>query len=90
MFEQGITRDRLSRFFLLGLTREGVIQATVSELGPPCPWVRPQLGRVLTGSIGTDGVVRTSASEVKFLDRGKTDFRTSSLIKDDSVGIEAY
>ena len=74
MFEHGITRDRFSRFFLLVLTREGVIQATVSELGSPAPWSRPQLGRVLTGSIGTDGVVRTSTSEVKFLDRGKTNF----------------
>ncbi len=31
-------------------------------------------GRVLTGSIEIDGVVRTSTSEVKFLDRGKTNF----------------
>ena len=43
----------------------------MSELGPPRLRLRPQLGRVLTGSIGTDGVVPTSASEVKFLDRGK-------------------
>ncbi len=50
------------------------IQATVSELGFPGLRLWPQLGRVLTGSIGTDGVVRTSTSEVKFLDRGKTNF----------------
>eukprot|EP00661_Eupelagonemidae_sp_cell13_P023836 gene23838-biopygen8897 len=30
--------------------------ATVSELGSPALRSRPQLGRVLTGSIGTDGV----------------------------------
>ena len=74
MFEHGITRDRFSRFFLLVLTRGGEIQATVSELGFPGLRLRPQLGRVLTGSVGTDGVVPTSASEVKFLDRGKTNF----------------
>ena len=46
----------------------------MSELGSPTLRGRPQLGRGLTGSIGTDGAVRTSASEVKFLDRGKTNF----------------
>ena len=50
------------------------MQATVSGLGSPSLRIRPQLGRVLTGSIGTDGVVRTSTSEVEFLDRGKTNF----------------
>ena len=71
MEEQGI--DSLGSFCWF-LTREGEIQATVSGLGSPSLRIRPQLGRVLTGSIGTDGVVRTSTSEVKFLDRGKTNF----------------
>ena len=50
------------------------MQATVSEVGFPGLRFRPHLGRVLTGSIGTDGVVPTSASEVEFLDRGKRNF----------------
>ena len=53
------------------------MQATVSELGFTGLRVRPQLGRVLTESIGTDGVVPTFASEVKFLDRGKRNFSES-------------
>ena len=53
------------------------MQATVSEVGFPRLRFRLHLGRVVTGSIGTDGVVPTSASEVKFLDRGKRNFSES-------------
>ena len=68
------------------------MQATVSEVGFAGLPFRPHLGRVLTGSIGTDGVVPTSASEVKFSREEellrKHSTRMSSLIKNESVGIE--
>ena len=66
----------------------------MSELGSPAPWSRPQLGRVLTGSIGTDGGRTYSRVRGEIL-RSREDellrthsTRMSSLIKNESVGIE--
>ena len=65
----------------------------MSELGSPILRGRPQLGRGLTGSIGTDGAVRTAASGEILRSREdellrKHSARMSSLIKNESVGIE--
>ena len=75
MFEHGMTRDRFSRFFLLVFnprrrnSGHGVLSRVHLSFG-----LSLGLGHDPTGSIGTAGVVRTHTSEVKFLDRMKTNF----------------